>query len=60
MTIIIKWYERNVDFSANYNKEHHGTIVGDGASDVWRKFIEHGNTHDLSKYTRREIIGMYD
>ncbi len=60
MTILVRWYGRNDDFSPNYFDEHHGTLRGENADDCWKKFIEHGNTHDLAKYTAREIAGMWE
>ena len=60
MTILVRWYERKADFTADTTKEHHGTITGESATECWRKFTEHGYNHDLNRYTRREICGMWD
>ncbi len=60
MTIAVIWYDRYPDMKPNYNKRHYGTITGDGADDVWRKFTAYKQNHDLAKFTIPEITGMWD
>ena len=61
MTIRIQWFDRNQDdYSPNYSNMHTGTISGKDADDVWKKFCEYRRNHNLAKYTRGEIIGMWE
>ena len=60
MTIMIRFYDRLPNFTPDYNREHHGTIQGTTASEVWRKFTEWKRNFDLARYTIPEIFGMYD
>lgn len=60
MMILVKWYGRNEDFSPNYVDVHSGTISGKDADDCWRQFMKHEENHDLTKYTRREIVYMWE
>lgn len=60
LVIYITWYERNNDFSPNYNKDHHGTITGKDADDVMFKYRQFSNNHDLAKYTSTKIVNISD
>lgn len=60
MTITVQWYERKPDFSADYTKEHHGSIKGSSAAECMLQFSEFKLNHDLSRYTIPAIVWVYD
>lgn len=60
MKMVIQWYERNSDFSPNYDKKHHGTFFGPCADDCMDQYIKWRRDHDLAKYTPTEIVYIYD
>lgn len=60
MILTIRWYERNNDFTPNYNKEHHGTIRGNSAAECMMLLTTYRQDHDIEKFTKTEIIYVAD
>ena len=59
INMYIVWYERRRDFTADYDREHHGTITGRTPGECMRIFHEIARNHDLARYTRLEISYIY-
>lgn len=57
--LYIQWFERNEDWSPNYDKEHHGTIEGDTPQDCMKQLQAFRDNHDCSKYTKTEILYIF-
>lgn len=60
MIMHVVWYDRNEDFSANYNMVHRGTFRGITCAEIMSAFRTFSNNHNLAKYTRLEIVGISD
>ena len=60
MKMVIQWYDRNNDFSANYEEKHHGTFIGTCADDCMSQYNAWRQNHDLAKFTPSEIVYIYD
>ena len=54
MKMYLLWYDRNEDFSADYNAPHAMTLEG-SADETMAQFNAIRANHDLVKYTRMEI-----
>ena len=59
ITMVIRWYTRKPDFSPDWNEFHQGKIKGTSPDDCMKQYRKMQNNHDLAKYTRLEIIGIY-
>lgn len=53
--LFIRWYERKPDWTPDYDKEHHGTVVGNTPDECMAKLNQLRESHDLNRYTRMEI-----
>ena len=60
MTLTVQWYERNPDFTTNYDREHHRNIHGETASECMSIFRQLGQDLDLVKFTPRQIVNVAD
>lgn len=60
MKLVIQWYDRKPNFDADYSKEHHGTFYGSSADDCMKQYNEWRQNHDICRFTRSEIIYIYD
>ena len=59
VSMYIRWYGRNDDFTPNYEDEHHGNIHGKTPQDCMRQLHELQENHDLTRYTPHEIVFIY-
>ncbi len=57
--LYVQWYDRKPDFQPDYDKEHHGTIIGDTPDECMNKLKALKENHDLAKYTRMEIMYIF-
>lgn len=57
--MLIRWYERKPDFSPDYSREHHGTIIGETPDECMKQYRELSWNHDCVKYTQTEIEMIY-
>ena len=60
LRVTIQYYERKSDFETDYWKPHMEYITGKNAADCMRQHMERGKTHDIARYTPREIIHIQD
>lgn len=59
ISLYCEWYGRHEDMTPNYDEKHHGNIHGETPADCMAKLEAFRENHDLSKYTRVEIIKVY-
>lgn len=58
--MIIVWYDINYETrDPFYSKQHSVTVVGETPRECMEKFYELEKTHDLSKFSRMQIAGIY-
>ena len=55
----IIWYDINEDFIPDYANPHVITIKGKDPQDCMNQYSALKSGHDLSKFTRTEIIGIF-
>ena len=53
------WYDRKPDFTPDYSSDHHGSFYGETPAEIMAQLNAFKETHDLSKYTPVEIVGIY-
>lgn len=59
LTLLICWYDRRPNGEPDYDRKHTGRIRGATPGECMHKYFELSNNHDLSRFTRTEIIGVY-
>ena len=60
MTLYYCYYGLNEDYSKNWRDPHIDSVSGENATECMKKYVAGDKTHDVSKYTRREIISVHD
>ena len=58
ITLLIRWYDRRPNFLPDYESPHFGRIKGT-PDECMKQYRELQSSHDLSKYSATEIIGVY-
>ena len=60
MSMILIWYGRNEDFSANFDEPHKELIYGNSCAELMGQYRGMCYNHDCAKYTPVDIVGVYD
>lgn len=60
MIIKILYFDRNDDFTPNYDKSHLKEIEAENAASCMALYRALSDNHDLSKYTRTQIVDVID
>jgi len=58
--MVIIWYDINPETcDPIYSKDHFGTVIGKTPKECMDQFFELEKNHDLSKFSRMQIAGIY-
>ena len=57
--MFIQWFDRKEDFTADYDREHHGIVKGSTPSECMAALRDLEQNHDLAAFTPMQIVYIY-
>lgn len=58
--MVIVWYDRNQKTAEPiYSESHNATVSGETPVECMKAFLDLERNHDMDKYTRMHIAGIY-
>lgn len=57
--MFVQWFERKADFTADHDREHHGTVEGATPSECMARLNALRENHNLAVFTPMQILYIY-